>query len=135
MMGWWPQPDSIDAIREGELWVDIWMCATICPQETWIDGRPLYATDMLSQEPRSDGKMRWVAYRRVDANWFAYLYHRTLKGMTKLKNEYPNAWPIIASRTNDLTSMAKRWWGEAKCQSIVQYYALDARYRPPHLPK
>lgn len=115
---------AIDA-AEGELWVAKDLTVEPHPRADWIDGRPIYAQDWTSYD---NGRSR--AFRRLDRDWYVWLYHATQRARP-LNESQPQVWQELARRFNSLWEVACRWWGAEQVAWIHREHHLDARYRPP----
>jgi hypothetical protein len=128
----WPAADVLDGLVEGELWVAKDLTAEVCPRSTWIDDRPMYATDWTEVDAR--GRAR--AFRRLDREWYVWLYYASCRARRYLEQAQPETWREMAVRFNALWSVACRWWGRAEVGILHSDYHLDARYEAPfiHVP-
>jgi hypothetical protein len=124
----WPAADVLDGLVEGELWVAKDLTAEACPRCTWVAGHPLYATDWTAVDEQ--GRAR--AFRRLDRDWYLWLYHATRRARQRLEQTQPETWRELAARFNALWSIACRWWGTAEVADLQRDY-LDARYDPPEV--
>lgn len=128
----WPSADVLDTLAEGELWVAKDLTAEAHPRSAWVAGRPLYADDWTAL----DGQHRARAFRRLDREWYVWLYHAAQRARLRLAQTQPETWRELAARCNAIWSIACRWWGHAEVGDLHRDYQLDARYAPPevHIP-
>lgn len=127
----WPAADVLDSLAEGELWIAKDLTAEAHPRSAWIAGRPLYAEDWTAL----DSQRRARAFRRLDRDWYTWLFHATQRAR-RLEKTQPEVWRELAARFNALWSTACRWWGQSEVGRLHHEHQLDARYEPPevHIP-
>lgn len=120
----WPSAAVLEALAEGELWLASDLTAEAHPRSAWIAGCPLYADDWTAVD--AQGRAR--AFRRLDREWYVWLYQAAQRARQRLD---PETWRAMASRFNAVWAVACRWWGRAEVGDLHNDYALDARYHPP----
>jgi hypothetical protein len=123
----WPSADVLNGLEEGELWVAKDLTAEACPRSAWIAGRPVYATDWTAVD--AQGRAR--AFRRLDRDWYVWLYHAAQRACTRLEQAQPDVWRELAARFNALWSLACRWWGNDEVGLLHRDHVLDTRYESP----
>lgn len=123
----WPAADVLAGLGEGELWVAKDLTAEAQPRSAWIAGRPVYANDWTAVD--AAGRSR--AFRRLDRDWYVWLYHAAQRARRRLEQAQPETWHELAVRFNALWTVACRWWGRAEVGELHRAYALDARYEAP----
>jgi hypothetical protein len=125
----WLAAHVLDGLAEGELWIAKDLTAEACPRSTWIEGRPMYANDWTAVD--AQGRAR--AFRRLDREWYVWLYHAAQRARQSLEQTQPETWREMAARFNALWSVACRWWGRAEVGNLHNDHYLDARYAPPRV--
>ena len=111
---------------EGELWVAKDLTIDVHGQPSWVDGRPILAQDFAEVDEQGRRRM----YRRLDKDWYVWLYQATTRAIT-LKAEQGELVAELKARFNALWLVAVRWWGAAEVARLQREHRLDARYQPP----
>ena len=111
---------------EGELWVAKDLTIDVHGRPSWVDGRPVLAQDFAEVDEQGRRRM----YRRLDKDWYTWLYQATGRAITAYADQ-PEMVEALKAKFKELWSVAVRWWGAAEVARLQREHRLDARYQPP----